>query len=191
MFKTSAQKDRPMNRVRSCAIAFLVMCVASGASAADDALRPREFQVTAGELAEAMGLDIYSYALKADKGDKFKISLREISKQDAEPAVLFSQSFTVAAQPRDGDIRLLISFLKSDNTIGSALRSNLPEMKLTLSASTCSPRTVTKTTSVPLKDIGNKKVERGSGAAFLSIEKANDGDAMAYPMAELIIEREK
>jgi len=172
--------------------ALLFLLIASSAGARDVRYHITEFDPTVSELREALGLDIYSFRIMVEKFDKFKISLRELPKQDAEPIILFQETFIVADTPRDNAVHLLFSFLKPDNTIGSALRSNLADMNLKVSATGCSPKTVTKSVTVPMAK-ENKKVEKSSSeGVFHRVSKEKEaGEASDYPRAELVIERIK
>jgi hypothetical protein len=172
--------------------ALLCLLIVSDSPARDVRYHITEFDPTMSELREAMGLDIYSFRIMVEKFDKFKISLREFAKQDAEPIILFQETFIVADTPRDNAVHLVFSFLKPDNTIGSALQSNLAQMNVKVSAIGCSPKTVTKSAIVPMaKEI--KKVVRGSTeGVFLRIVKDKEGgEASDYPRADLVIERIK
>jgi len=183
-----------MGRQQLTVATLICFSVVLEANAADETLRPREFAVTASELKEAMGLDIYSYAVSVQKGDKFSVMLREFPKQGAEPTILFRGSFNVSTAPRDNDVKLLFSFLKPDNTIGSALQSNLPEMNFKILATNCTPGNVAKRIAVPLADANDKVVKRwseGAGALLRITNHGAGGDSSAFPYAELVLEREK
>jgi hypothetical protein len=157
---------------------------------ADEPFRLHQSVVTVPELQDALGLDIYSFHTKAKKGDKFKIVLREFAKQDAEPVVLFKESFVVGKLRDNESLHLIFSFLKPDNTIGSALGSNLPTMNLKLSAADCKPSLVTKNIAVPMAGVADKDVRGLSGNVFLKITNPR-GDTAVYPYAELVIERDE
>ena len=172
--------------------ALLCLLIVSTAGARDVAYHITEFDPTESDLRDALGLDIYSFRIKVEKFDKFKISLREFPKQGAEPTILFEETFIVAETPRQNDVHLIFSFLKLDNTIGSALQSNLAEMNLKVSATGCSPKTVTRGVAIPMAKETKKVVRSSSEGVFLRVAKDKEGgEASDYPRADLVVERVK
>jgi hypothetical protein len=168
-------------------LAFMAVLLFSTAVAnAEDAFRPREYQPDVAELRDVLGLDVYKFVIKSKTGDKFKIVLREVPKLDAEPVVLFKESFVVGTL-RDDDIAVTFSFLKLDNTLGSALGSNLPTMNLKLSGRGFTPGNIAKTRPVPLAGMADKEIRNGQGNVFLKIKSPRE----VYPYAELVIERDE
>lgn len=168
----------------------------STAFAQNSAVNVRRFAISkADELRELLGLDLYKYVFLQEKNATFDLVLKEYQNADQEPRELFRHKFTAREA---GDVSLTVSFLKRDNTIGSALLSDHKEVAFRVNAEGCDQGGLATNVRLPMADIkekslyistGNRPRPRSAeGAALLILQRNGDKPGeLAFPYAELSV----
>ena len=178
---------------------LLMVAIQSWAIAADEP-QPvvRRFRPTLEDVRAVTGLDIYTWRAKMNAGDRFRLVLVEFDTRDAKPRELADESFTVQ---KDADVKILVSFLRTDRRMAGVLLSNENNAEFGLRCYPCDSYKIIKTIPVPLSKIPttdkilyfpNKAFPREkstiTGVPLLRVERKNKERGNGYPRAEVVLQ---
>jgi hypothetical protein len=124
---------------------------------ADDSATLDRLPLTADDIADAIGLNIYNFHVAMKPSTRFEIAVSVQEAPDAEPQFLNRHSFTSDADVEAVDV--LLSFLPRDKTLRGVLLSQDEEVDYRVNCPNCSPTGIATIISLPLREIrGTQKI---------------------------------
>jgi RNA polymerase sigma factor (sigma-70 family) len=164
----------------------------------------RAAQVSADDIIEVTGLNVYKFRLDIPKGEKFRVMLRELADKDAGARALHQFDFTREAE---GPMTLRVSFLRRDGRLEGVLLDEAKQATYRVDCEGCSPPGIATIVQNPLAAVpptekvlsviasdkawGNSK---SGPARLITVFHRNPGDNSglidaAFPRAELTVTR--
>jgi hypothetical protein len=157
--------------------------------------------LSADDLVEATGLNLYKYQVDMPKGQRFRVVIRDRESEDAPARVLFTFPFQ---KSEDGPTTFRVSFLRRDHALHGVLLSEEKDAEFRFDGPGCTPSGIVTIVPLPLSGIeGTRKTcfvhksdkdnERDGlkEMRLISIVASEPGKPAppptSYPRAELVI----
>jgi hypothetical protein len=200
--QTETQKQRTREQDRN-----QVTPVKHATPDGDKRLEDQEFhrlKLDADDLAEVTGVNVYKFQVAMPKGQHFRVVLREVREEGAEPRVLHQFSFVKESEL---PTTVRVGFLGSDRKLAGFLLSEEKQAEYRVDCPGCSPPGIATVLSQPLGNVpitrkmlfvsGSDKQAREMGLKGLQLITVVDREpgkavqtATGTPRAELVIEPE-
>ena len=163
----------------------------------------QHLKLEADDLAQVTGVNVYKFRVAMPRGQRFRVALREVRAEGAEPRVLHQQPFVKGS---DEPVTVRVGFLRADRKLAGFLLSEEKEAEYRVDCSGCTPGGFATVVPLPLADVpptGKTLMVSGSqemaaapglkGVRLLAVAASGPATGARpsnLPRAELVLEYE-